>query len=437
MRHHQSIDRLVLDNGITLICAENPAADLVAGRIFLKQAGSCWDPVHKAGISHLLATVITKGTQRRSALDIAEFIESLGANLSADAASDYWAISLKTVTHDFPEILALAAEILRYPAFPEAEIVLEKRLILQAIQSQREQPFNVAFQQLRQAMYPNHPYGQSILGDEALVPGFTQEDLWEYHHAYFRPDNLVISVSGRLTLDQAKTWVEASFGDWQIPDQSIFCPVLPALASQPTQQLTPQATQQSVVLLGYLGVGVKHQDYAPLKLLSTYLGNGLSSRLFVELREKRGLAYDVSAFYPTRQEYSQFVTYMGTAPENTAIAIEGLQTEAERLCDQPLSENELTAAKNKLLGQYALGKQTNGEIAHLFGWYETLGLGIAFDHHFQEQIKATTPADAQRVAQTYLQQPYLSVVGPEDGLAKYYDWAERRSPLTLTPSVPA
>ena len=437
MRHHQSIDRLILDNGITLICAENPAADLVAGRIFLKQAGSCWDPAHKTGISHLLATVITKGTKRRSALDIAEFVESLGASLSADAASDYWSISLKTVTSDFPTVLDLVAEILRYPAFPEAEIALEKRLILQALQSQREQPFNVAFQQLRQAMYPDHPYGQSILGDETLVPGFTQGDLWEYHHAYFRPDNLVISLSGRLTLELAQRWVEDSFGDWSIPDQSIFCPVLPALTAQPTHQVTPQTTQQSVILLGYLGVGVKHDDYAPLKLLNTYLGNGLSSRLFVELREKRGLAYDVSAFYPTRLEYAQFVTYMGTAPDNTAIAIEGLQTETERLCEQELSEAELTAAKNKLLGQYALGKQTNGEIAHLFGWYETLGLGIAFDQQFQEKIKATTAADAQRVAQTYLHQPYLSVVGPEEGLSKYYDWVERRSDSRLVANVPA
>lgn len=422
MRHHQSIARLVLNNGLTLICAENAAADLVAGRIFLKQAGACWDPPHQAGLSHLLAKVITKGSQRRSALDIAEFVESLGAHLSADAASDYWSISLKTVTADFPVVLDLVAEILRYPAFPDSEIALEKRLILQAIQSQREQPFNVAFQQLRQSMYPDHPYGQSILGEEASVLGFSQADLWDYHQAYFRPDNLVISLSGRLSVDQAKAWVEASFGDWQIPPQSIVTPVLPALTSQPTKQFTPQGSQQAVILLGYLGVGVKHADYAPLKLLSTYLGNGLSSRLFVELREKRGLAYDVSAFYPTRLEYSQFVTYMGTAPENTAIAIEGLQREAERLCEETLSEAELTAAKNKLLGQYALGKQTNGEIAHLFGWYETLGLGLAFDSDFQDQVKAATPADAQRAAQTYLHEPYLSVVGPETGLAQCQGW---------------
>lgn len=414
MRHHQSVNRVVLDNGITLVFAENPVADLVAGRIFLKKAGSCWDSPAKVGLSHLLAAVIMKGTKYRSSLEIAESVESIGASLGADAASDYWLISLKTVTADFPEILALAAEILRYPIFPESEVELEKRLVLQSIRSQREQPFNVAFNQLRQSMYADHPYGSSLLGTEESVPTLTQRDLVEYHQAYFRPDNLVISLSGRLSQSTAVNLINDIFGSWEIPHRSLITPTLPPLNSQPCPRVTAQATQQSIIMLGYLGAGVKSEDYAPLKLLSTYLGNGLSSRLFVELREKRGLAYDVSAFYPTRLDFSQFVMYMGTAPDNTAIAVEGLKTEAERLCQQTLDDYELSAAKNKLLGQYALGKQTNGEIAHLFGWYETLGLGLPFDSDFQEQVSRVTAEDAQRVAQTYLQSPYLSLVGPED-----------------------
>lgn len=414
MRHHQSVNRVVLDNGITIVFAENPVADLVAGRIFLKKAGSCWDSPAKVGLSHLLATVIMKGTQYRSSLEIAETVESIGASLGADAASDYWLISLKTVVADFPEILALAAEILRYPTFPKTEVELEKRLVLQSIRSQQEQPFNVAFNQLRQSMYADHPYGSSILGTEESVPTLTQQDLLEYHQAYFRPDNLVISLSGRLNLVTAVNLINDIFGSWEIPHRSLIAPTLPVLNAQPYPRVTAQDTQQSIIMLGYLGAGVKSEDYAPLKLLSTYLGNGLSSRLFVELREKRGLAYDVSAFYPTRLGSSQFVMYMGTAPDNTAIAVEGLKTEAERLCQQTLVKYELTAAKNKLLGQYALGKQTNGEIAHLFGWYETLGLGLPFDSDFQEQVSQVTAADAQRVAQTYLQSPYLSLVGPED-----------------------
>ncbi|MEB3191625.1 MAG: pitrilysin family protein [Snowella sp.] len=414
MRHHQSVNRVVLDNGITVVFAENPVADLVAGRIFLKKAGSCWDSPAKVGLSHLLATVIMKGTQYRSSLEIAETVESIGASLGADAASDYWLISLKTVVADFPEILALAAEILRYPTFPKAEVELEKRLVLQSIRSQQEQPFNVAFNQLRQSMYADHPYGSSILGTEESVPTLTQQDLLEYHQAYFRPDNLVISLSGRLSLETAVNLINDIFGSWEIPHRSLIAPTLPILNAQPYPRVTAQETQQSIIMLGYLGAGVKSEDYAPLKLLSTYLGNGLSSRLFVELREKRGLAYDVSAFYPTRLGSSQFVMYMGTSPDNTAIAVEGLKTEAERLCQQMLVDYELTAAKNKLLGQYALGKQTNGEIAHLFGWYETLGLGLPFDSDFQEQVSQVNAADAQRVAQTYLQSPYLSLVGPED-----------------------
>ena len=169
-------------------------------------------------------------------------------------------------------------------------------------------------------------------------------------------------------------------------------------------------------MLGYLTVGVKHIDYPVLKLLGTYLGNGLSSRLFVELREKQGLAYDVSAFFPTRLNPSYFVTYIGTAPENRNIAIEGLKRETERLCDIELTPEEVQTAKNKLLGQYALGKQTNAEVAHLYGWYETLGLGIAFDQQFPDIINQITPDRMQQVAKDYLLSPYLSVVEPKKNI---------------------
>lgn len=147
--------------------------------------------------------------------------------------------------------------------------------------------------------------------------------------------------------------------------------------------------------------------------MATYLGNGLSSRLFVELREKQGLAYEVSALFPTRLYAGAFVVYMGTAPENTTIALQGLCKEVDLLSTTEISANALQAAKNKILGQYALGKQTNGQIAQIYGWYETLGLGIEFDQTFQELITNVEVGDAIAVARKYLQQPYLSLVGPE------------------------
>ncbi|HEY9650880.1 MAG TPA: insulinase family protein, partial [Coleofasciculaceae cyanobacterium] len=137
---------------------------------------------------------------------------------------------------------------------------------------------------------------------------------------------------------------------------------------------------------------------------------------FVELREKRGLAYDVSAFYPTRQSVSTFVVYMGTAPENTETAMLGLRTEVERLYLEPLTEEELQTAKNKLLGQYALGKQTNAQLAQVYGWYETLDLGIDFDTRFQQDVVNVSPEMAKAAAQRYFIEPYVSLVGPAEAI---------------------
>ncbi|BCL36497.1 M16 family metallopeptidase [Nostoc sp. MS1] len=412
---HSPIHRTVLDNGIVVLVAENPAADIIAGRIFIR-AGSCYEKREKAGLAHLLASVMTKGCEGFSSLEIAEQVESVGASLSANTSTDYFLLSLKTVTSDFPEILALAGRILRSPTFPETQVELERRLALQDIRSQKEQPFTLAFEQMRQVMYQNHPYAMSVLGDENTLSSITKQDLVEYHQTYFRPDNVVISIAGRITLQEAVTLAEQVFSDWQKP--TIAPPVinLPDIPINPQHQLKPVQTQQSIVMLGYLGPSVSSPDYAAMKLLSTYLGNGLSSRLFVELREKRGLAYEVSAFYPTRLYPASFVVYMGTAPENTSIALEGLRTEVELLVNEEVSANSLQAAKNKILGQYALGKQTNGQIAQIYGWYEILGLGIDFDTEFQELITSVTAQNALKSAQQYLQQPYISLVGQEEAI---------------------
>ncbi|MCU7243121.1 MAG: insulinase family protein, partial [Microcystis aeruginosa WS75] len=149
------IHRLILENGITLLVMENTAVELVAGRIFLKNAGTRWEKTEKAGLFRLLAVLLTKGTEKLSSLEIADRVESTGASLSADTGTDYFVVSLKTVTKDFLDILRLAAEIIRFPSFPPPEIELEKNITRQSIRSQLEQPFNVAFNQLRAAMYPD------------------------------------------------------------------------------------------------------------------------------------------------------------------------------------------------------------------------------------------------------------------------------------------
>jgi len=418
VQHKRSFDRSQLENGITAIAIENQAADIITARLFLK-AGGRWEPEGKAGLTHLLASVLTKGTEQLSSVQLAEAVESVGANLGASTASDYFLIGLKTVTADFRFIFELAAQLLRSPAFPEAEVALEQRLTLQHIRAQQEQPFNVGYEQLRRAIYRNHPYGTSILGTAESVESLTRDDLQAFHRTYFRPDNLVVSISGRIAPDAAIDLVRQVLGDWRSPPTPLPVPQLPEIAPNPSQVCFAQETQQSIVMLGYLTASASDPDYIPLKLLNTYLGNGLSSRLFVELREKRGLAYDVSAFYPTRLDASAFVTYMGTAPDNTAIALDGLYREVKRLCQTHLTPEELQAAKNKLLGQYALGKQTNAELAQIFGWYEAIGVGVEFDLQFQEAVRQLDSETLKQVANRHFQgNPYTSIVGPATAIER-------------------
>ena len=403
--------RTTLPNGLTVIALENPIADIVSGRIFIR-AGHGQETEKTSGLLSLLTSVLTKGTAQKDALEIAEIVESIGAGLGADVSSDYSIVSLKTVSADFETVLGLAAEIIRKPSFPDSEIELERRLILQGLQSIKEQPFSVAYNHLREAIYAGHPYGLTNEQTEACMAQFTRADLLAAHQKYFRPDNMVISIAGRMSPKLAVKLVEQFFGDWQPPSEPLPQISFPEIKRTAQKIVTSQETNQAFVVLGYLADAVNGKDYAALKLISTYLGNGLSSRLFVELREKQGLAYDVSAFYPTRLGQAQFVAYIGTAPDNVSVALAGLRKEIHRLKTTPLTEAELQVSKNKILGQYALGKQTNSQIAQTLGWYEVLGLGIEFDETFPEAIASVTIEDIQTAANNCFVEESVSILGP-------------------------
>jgi zinc protease len=197
LAHHK-----VLANGLLVVVVENPTADIVATRCFLK-GGTRIEPADRAGLVHLAASLITRGTLSYSSQEIAEQVESIGASLGTESAADYFLLSFKTITDDFPEVLTLAAEILRSPTFPESELELERRLTIQAIKSQQERPFSVAYDHLQQLLYGGHPYGFPTLGTEASIANLTRQHLIDYHQAYFRPDQMVVSISGRIAPNEA------------------------------------------------------------------------------------------------------------------------------------------------------------------------------------------------------------------------------------------
>ena len=403
--------RLTLPNQITLVVTPQTTADIVSAR-FLFKAGRLLETPDQMGLVSLLSAVLTKGTAHRSSLEIAEAVEYCGGSLSTECGADFFILSLKSISADFASLLDLAAELLKEPSFPETEVELERNILLHGIRSKQEYPFTLAFDQLTAYLYGTHPYGFPSSGTIDSVSALHRSDLEAFHRTYFRPDNLVISIAGRIEVEDCLKLVEQAFGDWEVPEAPLTFPEFEIPTPTPQHLYLDKGRNQSIVIVGYLTIAIEDPAYVALKLLSSYLGNGMSSRLFTELREKQALAYEVSAVFPTRLHPALFAAYLGTAPQNQAIALESLQREVDRLREVPLDEAELHTAKSKLLGQYALGKQTNGQLAQLFGWYEILGLGVEFDQHFAEHIKALTPSDLQGVAAQYLHSPSSSIVGP-------------------------
>ncbi len=400
-----------LPNGITLIVTPSNTTDIVAGRIFIK-AGSYFDPVDRSGISNLVAALLTKGTTELSAMEIASQIESVGAGVSAEANNDHIEVSFKSVTTDFAQILRLVGEIIRNPAFPAEQVALEKKLVVERIRSQSERPLTLAFQLLRESVYHSHPYARPLLGITSNVMHIDRQELVSFHQTYFRPDLVTISIAGNVDLATVEQLIDEVFIDWFLP-ASAAPTITPHIIEAPAQRQTlAKDTKQSIVMLGHLSVAATDPDYFALRAIDSYLGSGLSSRLFVELREKRGLAYEVASVFSTKIDRSIFAVYMGTANEKVSMAINGLQGELARLCVARLSEEELTDTKTKLLGKYALSKQTNGQLAYIYGWYESLGLGWDFDQTLSKSINALTTHQIEDVAIKYFDRPYhLSVVG--------------------------
>ena len=405
--------RTQLANGITLLAIENPAVDIVSARMFWL-GGGCCDPIDRAGQSYLTAALLTKGSEHHSAAEIARIVESAGALLGTESTPDYVSASLKAVTADFEDMFRLVCSTLRSPQFPETELERERGMIAQAIRSQQERPFTVAYQPIRRALYGDrHPYAESSMGTLETVAKLDREGLFDYHRRYLGPAGLVVAIAGRIDREAIQALVTETLGDWQgeTIQPPAALPELPTIESE-CYLTSEQDTQQSIAMLGYRGPAFGDTDWLPLKLAVAHLGGGLSSRLFVELREKRGLAYEVSASFSPRLQPAPLLAYLGTAPSNLPEALSMLRFEMERLVTQPLSEGELSIAKSKLTGLYALSKQTNSQLAQLLGWYEVLGMGIDYDRYYPEAIASVDSERIQAVAAKYLTHPVISVAGP-------------------------
>ncbi len=406
----QTILRQRFESGLTVIVRESSAAPVVAVSVLVR-VGSGLERPDNAGITNLLQQVLPKGTDTRSALEIAQMAEDIGGSVSASADTDFSEIRGSGLARYWRELLGLVADVTLRPALSPAEIEGERRLVLSAIRSRADQPFQRALETLQERVYGNHPYALAGLGRAEVVARLGREELLEHYGRHYRAGRTVVSVSGQVPAGAVMEEVARLFAAMP-PGAGEAVPGSSGSPPRGERSILHHPAAQAQVLVGFLGPPIDHPDYAAVKVLSSALGGGMAGRLFREIRDRRGLAYSTGAFYPTRVGQGMLVAYLGTAPANAARAEEAIREEIGRLSREPLAREELVRAKTYLLGQFALDRRTNARLAWYQAFYEGSGVGHDFAARYARAVEAVTAADVERVARTYLASPAVVRLEP-------------------------
>jgi predicted Zn-dependent peptidase len=404
------LTRQRLPNGFTVLVRENPVAPVVAVTLMLRM-GTRWEPAERVGISNFVHAVMVKGTARRSGAELAEAIAGMGGKLSAAGDVDYSLINASALARFWPDLLALTAELALEPALAPAEVGPERDWLVSRIQRQRDSPSARAFDELYARVYGAHPYGRPVLGTPESLSRIDHAALVAHYRAFYRPERMVLAVSGQIRGVDVLAEVQRLFGGLA-GGGTVSEPSHPRPSAPARRVVVEQAAQQTQILAGGLAPALDHPDHAAVKVLASVLGGGMAGRLFAELRDRQALAYTASAFYEAVREPGVLILYLGTAPANAARAEAALLKEIERVRSEPVSADALARAKGFLLGSYTMDRRTNARLAWYMAFYEIEGVGQDYPERYRRAVEAVTAEDVRRVARTYLAAPTLVVLRP-------------------------
>jgi zinc protease len=410
--YQTAVIKKIFPNGLTLLIKPNAANEVVVVNAFARM-GAFYETPEQRGISKLMQRVLIKGTSTRSAQDIVYQTESLGASIDSQIDSfSSGSVSLKTTLDGLDAGLQVFLDILMHPSFTAKEITKEKELMIQQLSSTTDQPTGEAFQNFLELFYGNQPLGMKSEAIAKNVATMTRKDILAWYRRIYVPGNMVISIVGKVDPEQIEATLLKTLGmmnKGKVPGQ-----VAASLPSRETdqQQNSTRESQAVFMILGYPAPRIDSPDYPVMGVINYILGSDMGSRLFTELRDKKGLAYNVSTGYEAANYPSYLYAFMATAPANFAAAKAGILKEFARLITEPVPEHELEIAKIALKGGYLLEHETNLSQSRFLGSYELMGLGYLYDDAYPHMIESVTAADVQKVAAKYFRHYSLSVVSP-------------------------
>jgi zinc protease len=389
--------REVLPNGIVLLVAERPAVPIVAVRAF-SRAGSVLDPPDRGGLAALTGALLTRGTARRTGPELDSAIEFVGGSLESSAGRDGMTVSLGVLKRDLALGLDLMAEVVLSPTFPEAEVKRKAAQTQAAIKRSEEDPGTVASRALARLVYPSHPYGRPVEGTIESVGQITRDDVVRFHREHVRPDTTIIAVVGAVTVDEARREIAARFGGWPRPDGPPAGVAEAAAGGPPKEERIKRDLTQATLMFGRQAIRQTDPDYFPLAVGTYVLGGGSASRLYGRVRDEGGLAYAVYAYTNPGRYGASLVASAATRTAEVPKVMDIMRDEMARMVREPVSERELTLAKDYLIGSFPLRLDTSGKVADFIVAVEHQGLGLDYADRYKERIARVTAADVQRVA---------------------------------------
>jgi predicted Zn-dependent peptidase len=401
--------KTTLDNGLRILTQAMPHTRSVSA-LFLVGVGSRYEADTESGTTHFIEHMVFKGTDKRpTAHKIAEAIEGVGGIFGAGTGRETTVFWAKVAELHLPIALDVLVDMLRNARFDAKELDREAQVIIEEINLSLDTPSDLVHMLAYDQLWPGHPLGRDIAGTRESVVTLKRDALLDYMARHYGPNRTVISLAGNLEHEDVVARLVEYLGDWQPTDAISF-------ASAPDSHATlrfnvhSRETEQAQVRISVPGLPLSHPDRFVLRLLNTVLGGGMSSRLFQEIRERRGLAYSVDAFAEALLDTGVVGMYAGVSPEQATTAVSALLAEWDRLRQEPVSEDELHKAREYLKGRMLLALEDSAAYASWWGRQEVRDQPLESPDEVVSRLDAVTPEAIQSLSQTLFQEDKLNLV---------------------------
>lgn len=404
--------KTTLPNGLRVLTEAMPGVRSATVGIWA-DVGSAVEPHERRGISHLVEHMLFKGTRRRSAREIAETMDGVGGNLNAFTDKEATCYFAKVIDRHVPLALDVLADMFLHSLFDPQEFAKEQQVILEEIKMYEDSPDELIHDLFLQTMWSGSSLGEPTIGFADTVMAVSPQDLRAHMQAHYAPNSVIVAAAGNVEHERFVELVCEEFAEFK---GSCILPAPDCPAATPARHLRFKDSEQAYVVLGSRGVDVADERRYALSVLDTVLGGGMSSRLFQEIREKRGLVYTVYSFQAGYRRAGLFGVYAGASPKNVQSCIDLIVEQFARVRSMPIARDEFRLAQEHIKGNLTLSLESTSSRMIRLGRNEfTLGRHIDAEE-VERRIDAVTPDEVQQLARELLAEENLglSIIGPVD-----------------------